>query len=118
MNWTTKDVHTLVEMYRSGAKVEEIAAVLGRTPNVIYAEAYYLRRAGVDIPLRCRRCWTPEHDETLINLRQAGMTLTEIADALDIALSTVETHSAMLVRQGRLPRTDTRRKRGQKRWEI
>ena len=118
MNWTTKDVHTLVEMYRSGVKVEEIAAALGRTPSVIYAEAYNLRRAGVDIPLRCRRCWTPKHDETLINLRQAGMTLTEIADALDIALSTVETHSAMLVRQGRLSRTDTRRKRGQRRWEI
>lgn len=53
--WTVEDDETVVRMFRAGAKLREIAEVLGIVVSDVGARVQHLRSVGVDLPKRYGR---------------------------------------------------------------
>lgn len=45
--WSEAEENRVIELYRSGANVKDIALVIGRTPNAVYKHIVMMRSMGL-----------------------------------------------------------------------
>lgn len=97
--WTEEQVETLIRMYSEGKSFLEIAGVTGHGENSIGYKLLKLRKEGrVTESRNSTAGWTREQDETVLRMREQGITFTDIGAAVG------KSHSATWARYRKLMR--------------
>ena len=89
--WTTKELQKLIGMWLREMEVKDICKHFQIAPTGLNKLIQRLRKNGVPLPLRKKghkpdrynKPWTQEEVETVVRMRNAGSSTSDIADALE-----------------------------------
>jgi hypothetical protein len=105
--WTRRDEALLMRLREAGAKLDDIVAQLPhRTRSSVVCRIRELIDAGtiertIHSP-QSHSAWSPEEDELVGAMRQAGKTMEEMATMLGRSLASVNGRIAQRIRKGEL----------------
>lgn len=118
--WTTKEIqhlkkNSLFAETNEVLNISEMAKKLKRSPAAVSKKIYDLRRNG-DLPKIDRanafdskgRPWNVSEDKTLIAMKKNGATHSEIAEALDRSVTSINARSNRLIKKSKIRPVSTR----------
>lgn len=102
--WSKAETELLMEQYSSGVPPRRIS-VGNRDPDAIRYKIRQLVEKGLlEKQPSTRVIWDENREAKLIELRVAGKTNREIAQILDLPVSSIDSKAARLIAEGRLER--------------
>lgn len=106
--WTTEEYQLLIVMWEREDSVESICKRFGLGATGVYKALYRLRKNGVPLKPRKKgprfgrtsKNWTQEEVQSLIRMREQGLTLAEITIRLDRSFGAVQSMHVRLREEG------------------
>ena len=100
--WTPAEKEDFIRMVKKGVSYKELASIFGRGVSTLTETVQQLRNKGIDIPIRTSHHfkWTTKRINTLIKMRDKGITNKEIAKYFDVKIYILNTMIKKLRKKG------------------
>lgn len=99
--WSAQDTQTVIDMYRDGCSIEEIARKVRRTENAVMSRLRDLRKNGVETDDHKRKlAWSADEDRILLVMCRDGYGADQIAEALGRSKAAVKNRIQNLRKEG------------------